>query len=206
MSEDAPIALNPEGTIGVGVIDGDYGEATSAAAIRQEVQSYLSRSGLETSPMPFKGMGSATGDFLVAVGTGLATDLLIHLWIRARSSVRAWRAGKMEQRLRAHRRDCHIQLGDRRGGSRDAVELLLLLPGLHSHLDQAYPNRTYSFVIFSATPSIEFVQIIIRDYDLLQRTVRQMAAVIHGMPDSKFLSLYLQDGPFGSRRVAYNVA
>lgn len=205
MSDDIPLAINPVGTIGVGVIDGAYGEASSTEAIRQEVQAYLSRSGLNTSPMPFKGMGSATGDILLAVGTGIVTDVLIHLWLRARTFLSAWRDRTLKRRFRAHRKECHIQFGDRRDGARDAVELLLLLPELQDHLAQAYPNRTYSFVIFSATPSIEFVEIILKDYDSLQRSVRQMARIIQRMPVSKFLSLHLEDGAYGSRRVTYNV-
>lgn len=206
MGNPEQIAINPEGTVGVGVIDGTYDDTSSAAAgIRSEAQAYLERSGLVPSPMPFKGMGSATGDLLVAVGTGLVTEVLIHAFMRARYFFRNLSERRLERRLGTHRRECHVQLGDRRGDARDVLELLQLLPGLREHLSQAYPNRSYSFVVFSAMPSIKFVQVTLRDYDSLGRTVRQMAQIILRMPPSEFLSIYLQPAPFGSMRIAYNV-
>ncbi|MFF2245892.1 hypothetical protein ACFVTM_17125 [Arthrobacter sp. NPDC058130] len=110
MTEELRLPINPEGTVGVGVIDGAYGEASSTEEIRQEVQSYLSRSGLHTSPMSFKGTGSAAGDFLWAVGTGLATDVLIHIWMRTKAFIATWRGRKEERMLRAHRKDCTFSL------------------------------------------------------------------------------------------------
>lgn len=192
--------------MGVGVLDGSYEETESADAIRREAQNYLDRSGLVTSPMPYKGIGSATGDPMVdAVVTGLVTDVLIHLLARARKVLKSRRERRLERQLSAHRKECYVQLGDRRGNSRDAVQLLQMLPGLREHLAQAYPNRTYSFVIFSAMPSIKSVQVILRDYEPLGRTVGQMAQILLRMPASEFAVLYLQPGPLGSMRIAYNV-
>lgn len=199
------IPINPEGTVGVGVLDGSYDDTLSADAIRSEAQEYLNRSGLVTSPMPYKGMGSATGDAIAAIGTALVTEVLIHVLVAARQFLSSLSERRLERKLGAHRKGCYVQLGDRRGNDRDAVQLLQMLPGLREHLSQAYPNRNYSFVVFSAMPSIKFVQIILRDYEPLGRTVKQMARIILRLPASDFAGLYLQPGPFGSMRIAYNV-
>lgn len=202
--EYEPIPWNPEGTVGIAAGDGSYDSTSSSLAIQQSALTYLSRAGLKVAPMPMKGMGSAA-EILWAIGTGLAADVIVHIWKSARAVLRSWSDRKSDRKLNRHRVRCSVQLGDKRGTARDAVELLILLPGLRNHLDAEYPNRDFWFVIFSATSTIDFVQIILTDYDDLRRTVRQMAKIILRMPKSNLISLTLQDGPFGSRRVTFNV-
>lgn len=204
MTEEWQMPMNPHGTVGVGVMDGSYSDLASADAISQEVQRYLARSGLEVAPTPFNPTGSATGDFLTAVATGLVADVLVHVWKQVRVFLVSRANKKLDRQLSSHKRECYIHIRDRRGDDRDAVELLLMLPGLNAHLTEEFPNRLYSFVIFSATKSIDSVEINLRDYDGLSRTVRQMAKVLLRKTSSQFVGLYLQDGPFGSKRVAYN--
>lgn len=201
--EDEQVLINPEGTVGVAVMDGQYNEPLDhSVVIREEAERYLQRSGIKTSPMPFKAMGSA-GEFVVAVGSGIAVDVLIHAGLRARRIFDDWRDRRADRELGEHRRDCHVQLGDRRTGRQDAVELLLLLPGLLSRLSVVHPNRQYSFVIFSATTSVEHVQIVLNGYDSLQRVSRRMAQILRKNAYKKSLTLYLEDGPFNTRRVVY---
>lgn len=202
MTQEERLPWNPEGTVGVAVADGSYG-SESSVAIRKTAQTYLARAGLEVAPMPFKQMGGA-GEIIMALATGLAGDIFVHIWKRTLSFFRSWSDRKMERRLRAHRVACTIQLGDKRGEARDAVQLLQLLPGLNDHLAAEYPNRNIGFIIFSATPSISFVQVLLNDYDDLTRTVRQMTKILFRIRDSEFINLTLQDGPFGSRRVTFN--
>lgn len=196
--------MNPDGTVGVGVMDGSYSDLTSADAIGQEAQRYLARAGLRTAPTPFNPTGSATAAFLTAVATGLVADILVHIWKQARTSLASRADKKLDGQLRSHKKECYVHIRDRRGDDCDAIELLLLLPGLNAHLAEAYPNRLYSFVIFSATKSIDAVEINLRDYDGDGRTIRKMAKVLLRKTPSQFVGLYLQDGPYGSKRVAYN--
>lgn len=202
--EYVPIPSNPEGTVGVAVGDGAYNATSSSLAIQQTALDYLSKAGIDVAPMPLKGMGSA-GEIILAIATGLAADVIVHLWKRVRALFRSWTESKLEKELRSHRVACTIQLGDKRGAARDAVELMLLLPGLSNHVAAEHPNRDFSFIIFSATPNIDFVQVILNDYDDLGRTVRQMAKIVLRMPKSAYINLMLQSGPFGSRRVTFNV-
>lgn len=204
MTEEWQTPMNPHGTVGVGVMDGSYSDLASADAIGQEAQRYLARSGLKVASTPFNPTGSTTGDFLTAVATGLVGDVLVHVWKQVRVSLASRPDKKLDRQLSSHKRECYVHIRDSRGDDRDAVELLLMLPGLNAHLIEAFPNRLYSFVIFSATKSIDSVQINLRDYDGLGRTPRQMAKVLLRKTSSQFISLYLQDGPFGSKRVAYN--
>lgn len=199
------IPYNPEGTVGVAVGDGAFNEESSSEENRKFVLDYLSRAGLNVAPMPLKGLGGA-GEIILAIATGVATDVLIHVWKQAREFFRSWGEAKTRRALNAHRVRCTVQLGDKRGNERDAVQLLLLLPELRDHLAEAYPNRDYWFVIFSATPKISFVQVELTEYDDLRRTVSQMVAAIRRIPSSGYMRLLLQDGPFGSRRVTYHVA
>jgi hypothetical protein len=199
------IPWNPEGTVGVAVGDGTRISEASSAEIRETALAYLARAGLNGAPMPLKGMGSA-GEIILAIATGLAADVLVHIWKRVRDSFRTWRESKTERALNAHKIPCTIQLGDRRGSERDAVQLLLLVPGLEEELAAKHPNRNFWFVIFSATANIDFVQVVITDNDDLGRAVRQMAKIVRRMPSSRFINLMLQPGPFGSRRVTFNVA
>lgn len=199
------IPYNPEGTVGVAVGDGAYNAGSSSAEIRASVLEYLSRSGLKVAPMPLKGLGGA-GEIILAIATGVATDVLVHVWKQARAFFRSWGDAKTQRALNAHRITCTVQLGDKRGSRRDAIQLLLLLPELKDHLAAVYPNRDYWFVIFSATPKVDFVQIELTEYDDLGRTARQMAKVLRNMSRSPYMRLMLQDGPFGSRRVTYHVA
>lgn len=198
------VPYNPEGTVGVAVGDGAYNAESSSADIRNSALEYLSRAGLNVAPMPLKGLGGS-GEIILALATGVATDVLIHLWKQAREFFRSWRETKTERARNAHRVRCTVQLGDKRGSERDAIQLLLLLPELKDHLAAAYPNRDYWFVIFSATPNIDFVQVELTEYDHLSRTVRQMEKAIRKVPRSGYMRLLLQDGPFGSRRVTYHV-
>lgn len=204
MTEERQMPMNPSGTVGVGVMDGSYRDLASADAISKEVQRFLARSGLEVAPTPFKPEGSATGDFLIAVASGLVTDILVHGWKKVRGSLASRVNKKLDGQLNSHKRECYVHIRDSRGDDRNAIELLLLLPGLNVHLTEAFPNRVYSFFIFSATKSIDAVQINLSDYDVLSLRVRQMAEVLLRRTASKFIGLYLQDGPFGSKRVAYN--
>lgn len=199
------IPYNPEGTVGVAVGDGTFNAESSSAEIRDSVLEYLSRSGLNVAPMPLKGLGGA-GEIILAIATGVATDVLVHVWKQAREFLRSWGEAKTQRALNAHRVRCTIQLGDKRGSGRDAIQLLLLLPELKDHLAAVYPNRDYWFVVFSATPKIDFVQIELTEYDDLGRAVRQMVKAIGRIPSSGYMRLMLQDGPFGSRRVTYHVA
>lgn len=200
---DEQVPANPEGTVGVAVMDGQHNEPLDNSAVnREETERYLQQSGIRTSPMPFKAMGSA-GEFVVAVTSGVVVDVLIHAGLRARKIFDDWRVRKADRELGKHRRCCHIQLGDKRADRQDAVELLLLLPGLHSHLSEIHPNRRYSFIIFSATTSVEHVQIILNGYDSLERDIRRMAQIIRKNSDKRSLTLFLEDGPFNTRRVAY---
>ncbi|TNB74184.1 hypothetical protein FHJ30_05665 [Arthrobacter sp. BB-1] len=204
MTEEWQEPMNPHGTVGVGVMDGSYSDLASADAIGQEVQRYLARSGLTVAPTPFNPTGSTTGEFLTAVATGLVADVLVHVWKQMRVALASRADEKLDRRLSSHKKECYVHIRDRRGDDSDAVQLLLMLPGLNAHLTEVFPNRLYSFVIFSATRSIDSVQINLTDYDGLSWTVRKMAKVLLKGTSSQFVSLYLQDGPFGSKRVAYN--
>lgn len=205
MPDGSKISINPPGTVGVGVVDGGYMEISYASEIREIVISYLMSCGLPAKPMPFKGMGSASGGIAIAVATGLAANFIGHVLARSRTSWKRYRGRVEKQQLDAGLRECHVQLGDRRDDMRDAIELLRLLPDLQRHLLVRYPNRNYSFVVLSATKSVDSVQVILKDYEALDVNVREMVKVLKRIPKSRMIGLYLQDGPFRTRRVAYNV-
>lgn len=75
------------------------------------------------------------------------------LVLAAAKAIDAWknvRDRKHLRKLQGHQRPCLIQILDDRGAERDAIELLGLLPDVHAHLEQAFPNRKYSFLLMSA--------------------------------------------------------
>lgn len=201
MSPDSRPSVNPGGTVGVAVIDGPGELTAQSTVIRTAVEQYLQQSGIDARSMPFKGMGNA-GEFLIALGSGIAIEAIVQSAARVWSLAKAAKERIQNRQLVGHRRRCSIQIGDRRAADRDVIELLLLLPELHSRLGREFPNRNYNYIIFSASSTVPRVTINLMDFTALARHVNQMAHVINRNPSAQFLNLYLVDAPFGTRRVA----
>lgn len=196
--------LPPAGTIGVGVVDGGHGDVSSAAEMIEAARDYFHRCGVKTSAMSLPPMGSTTGEIAISVASGVFTAVLLHYWTRAKMFAKDIAGRKFKREVSKRLKYCLIQIQDNRGETRDAVELLLLLPGLHQHLATTYPNRDYSFSVTSGMPSGGNMHIKLEQYDSLASAVRQASKVIMRMPTSPNVFVHLEDGPFGSRHVKYN--
>lgn len=196
--------LSPEsGTIGVAVVDGSYAEESFAEDLRREVRERLSRSGLKSSPMDPVARGSTTGAALESVVENVWAAVLILAVTKTYRFFKDMRGRKHLREFNETQRFCLVQFWDNRGEARDAVGLLRLLPDIHAHLSQIYPNRAYSFVIMSAmsAPRIEELNIKLENYDDLQLTVWQAGRMLRRMPETPFAFLYLEDGPYHSRQI-----
>ncbi|MFJ5697162.1 hypothetical protein [Arthrobacter sp. NPDC093139] len=194
------------GTIGVGVIDGGHDDESLAQDIRQEVHDWLRRAGLKSSPVDIPGTGSAIGPFMESVIQNVWASLLILALSKAFVFFQGLKDRKNLRKFHQTQRFCLIQLWDGRGVSRNAVELLRLLPDLHAHIWQLFPNRAYSFSISSALnePRIETVHIKLEGYDDLRLTVWQASKMLYRMSGTPFAFMHLEDGPYGSRRISLN--
>lgn len=191
-------------SVGIGVVDGGYNDESQAEDIRKEVQDWLRRAGIKTSPVDLAGTGSPVGPLMESVVQNVIASLLI---MAAAKVVDAWknvRDRKHLRKLRGHQRPCLIQILDNRGAARDAIELLRLLPDINTHLEQVFPNRAYSFFVMSALdkPRIQKLHIKLEDYDNLRLTVWQASKLLVRMPNTPFAFVYLEAGPYGSKRIS----
>jgi hypothetical protein len=195
---------SPEtGTIGVAVVDGNYAEESFAEDLRREVRERLSHAGLKSSPMDPVARGSTTGAALESVVENVWAAILILAVTKTYRFFKDMSDRKHLREFNETQRFCLVQFWDNRGEARDAVELIRLLPHMHAHLSQIYPNRAYSFVIMSAmsAPRIEQLNIKLENYDDLQLTVWQAGKMLRRMSDTPFAFLYLEDGPYHSRQI-----
>ncbi|MDQ0867276.1 hypothetical protein [Arthrobacter globiformis] len=194
------------GSIGIGVVDGGYNDESQTEGIRQEVQDWLRRAGLRASPVDIPGTGSAVGPFMESVVQNVWASLLILAASKAIVATKNMRDRKHRRKLRGAQRPCLIQIWDNRGAERDAVELLRLLPDIHMQLEQAFPNRMYSFFMMSALdkPDIQRLHIKLEDYDDLRLTTWQASKMLYRMSNTPFAFMYLEAGPYGSRRISLN--
>ena len=55
------------GSVGVGVVDGGHNDESQAEDIRKEVQDWLHRAGIKTSPVDVAGTGSPVGPLMESV-------------------------------------------------------------------------------------------------------------------------------------------
>lgn len=198
---------SPEtGTIGVAVVDGSYAEESFAEDLRKEVRERLSRAGLKSSPMNPVNRGSTTGAALESVVENVWATMFIFAVTKTYHFYRDMRDRKHLREFNRTQRYCLVQFWDNRGEARDAIELLRLLPDIHAHLSQSYPNRAYSFAIMSAmsAPRIEEITVKLENYDDLRLTVRQAGKMLHRLSGTSFAFLYLEDGPFHSRQIRIN--
>lgn len=194
------------GTVGVGVIDGGYGDEPLAQEIRKEVHDWLRRAGLKSSPVDVPGTGSPIGPFMEGVIQNVWASLLILTLSKAFVFFQGLKDRKNLRKFHQTQRFCLIQLWDSRDDTRNAVELLRLLPDLHAHISQLFPNRAFSFFISSALnePRIETLHIKLEDYDDLRLTVWQASKMLYRMSGTPFAFIHLEDGPYGSRRTSLN--
>ncbi|RAM37309.1 hypothetical protein DBZ45_10880 [Arthrobacter globiformis] len=200
-----PARSSPQpGTVGVGVVDGGYGDESLAEDIRHEVQDWLRRAGVTSSSVVIPGTGSAIGPFMESVAQNVWASLLILAASKAFVFFKGIRDVHHRRRLNRTQRFCLIQLWDCRGDSRNAIELLHLLPDIHAHLSQEFPNRAYSFFLMSAMnePRIERLHIKLEDYDDLRLTIWQASKMLCRMSGTPFAFMHLEDGPYGSRRIS----
>lgn len=191
------------GSVGIGVVDGGYNDESQAEDIRKEVQDWLHRAGIQATPVDVAGTGSAVGPLMESVLENVLASVLV---LAAAKVVGAWKDLRDRKRLRklhGHQRPCLIQILDDRGAGRDAIELLRLLPDIHTHLEQAFPNRAYSFFLMSALdkPRIQKLHIKLEDYDNLRLTVWRASKMLLRLPDTPFAFMYLEAGPYGSRQI-----
>lgn len=191
------------GSVGVGVVDGGCNDESQAEDIRREVQVWLRRAGIKASPVDAAGTGSAVGPLMESVVENVLATLLV---LAAAKIIAAWknlRDRKHLRKLHGHQRPCHIQFLDDRGAGRDAIELLRLLPDILTHLEQAFPNRAYSIFVMSAldTPRVQMLHIKLEDYDNLRLTVWRASKMLLRLPDTPFAFMYLEAGPYGSRKI-----
>lgn len=192
------------GSVGIGVVDGGYNDESQAEDIRQEVQDWLQRAGIKASPVDLPGTGSTVGPLMESVAENVLASLLV---LAAAKAIAAWknvRDRKHLRKLHGHQRPCLIQILDDRGAERDAIELLRLLPDIHTHLEQAFPNRAYSFFLMSALdkPRIQKLHIKLEDYDNLRLAVWRASKQLLRMPNTPFAFMYLEAGPYGSKRIS----
>lgn len=205
MTEQVPHEPEP-GTIGAGVVDGDYGDVSSANEIRKCVADYLGRSGLPTTEIELLGTGSPVGGFMESVVQNIWASLAIHAASKFLAFLKGARDRKFEREQNEHLRFCLIQLWDHRGDRSSVIEVLRLLAGLHAHLAQEFPNRNYRFFIKSALqkPKLQDIHVKLEDYDDLGLIARAIARRMSKLSDSEFVFVYLKDGPYYTRPYAFD--
>jgi hypothetical protein len=191
------------GSVGIGVVDGGYIDESQAEDIRKEVQDWLHRAGIKASPVDVAGTGSPVGPLMESFVENVLASLLV---LAAAKVIGGWknlRDKKHLRKLQGHQKPCFIQILDDRGEGRDAIELLRLLPDIHTHIEQAFPNRAYSFFLMSALdkPRIQKLHIKLEDFDNLRLTVWRASKILLRMHDTPFAFMYLEAGPYGSRQI-----
>ncbi|MGF4045710.1 hypothetical protein ACX800_10090 [Paenarthrobacter nitroguajacolicus] len=189
------------GTVGAGVEDGALGDASSADEIRTSIAEYLRRSGIRPTEIKLLGLGSTTGGPMDNIVQNVWASLVILAASKFLAFVKGTRERKLKLEQNKQLRPCFIHLWDHREDRSNAIELLRLLPGLHTHLNQEFPNRNYTFSIWSslAKPKLKQVHVKLENYDDLGLTTGAIMRRMTKLSDSPFVFVSLKDGPYYTR-------
>lgn len=200
MTEEVRYEPEP-GTIGVGVSDGAAGDVSSADEISKSIAEYFRRSGVATTELELRGLGSTTGAFMESVVQNFWASLALHFLTMFLAFIRGTRDRKFDREQKQQLRPCFIHLWDHRGERNNAIEALRLLPGLDSRLNEEFPNRNYTYFIQSSLPKQQLRQVHIKleNYDDLGLTARAIMKRLNKLSESEFVFVSLKDGPYHTR-------